>query len=67
MLANKLPKMTVVPDEPYYLSHGTSAWVSLDMNDEIDRFTDLSLDVFAPGLLMTPHYEIGKATQGFGR
>jgi len=67
VLAEKLPQVSVVSGEPYYLSHGASAKASLDVNDEIDRFADLSLDVFAPGLLMTPHYEIRKATQGFGR
>lgn len=66
-LAEKLPQLTVVSAEPYYLSHSASAKVSLDMNDEIDRFADLSLNIFAPGLLMTSHDQIRKTTQGFGR
>ena len=47
------------------LADGAASWLTLDMDDEVDRFADLSLNVLKCCLLMASHDEIGEAAKGF--
>ena len=40
-------------------------WLTLDMDDEIDGFSDLSFGVGEGGLRVATHDQIGEAREGF--
>src|SRR5271166_3101886 len=54
----------VVADHSQYFADHSASWVTLNMDDEIDRFSDLSFGVGEGCLRMVPHHQIGEAMEG---
>src|SRR5271170_5665647 len=58
----------VVADHAEDLTDDTTSRLTLDMDNEIDRISDLSLGIYESGLGMASHHQIGEAMESlFGR
>ena len=55
--------ITVVSPNSQDFTHDAPAWLSFDMNDEIDGFSDLGFGVGKGALGVTAHDEIGEAAK----
>ena len=59
-------RIAVVPAKRQHFAEDAARWSTLDMDDKIDGFSDLSFGVGEGGLRVVAHDEIGEAREGFG-
>ena len=65
---NKEPfGVPVVADHPQHFADDTATRLTLDMDDEIDGFSDLRFDIGECRLGVAAHDEIGEAMEGLFR
>jgi hypothetical protein len=57
--------IAVVPAKRQDFSENATRWSTLDMDDKIDGFSDLSFGVGERGLRVATHDKIGEAAKGF--
>src|SRR5258705_5996951 len=61
------PRVAVVSAKSQHFADGAATRLALDMDNEIDCFSDLCLGVREGRLRMVTHHEIGKAMKGLFR
>ncbi len=61
------PRVAVVSAKSQHFADGAATRLALDMDNEIDRFSDLRFGVREGRLRMVAHHEIGKAMKGLFR
>ena len=64
-LETKLLSLTVIPVQSQHFADSAASWLTLDMDDEVDGFADLSFYVLIRRLLMASHDEIRETPKGF--
>ena len=60
-------RVTVVATKRQHFADDAAAWLPLNMDDEIDGFSDLGFGVGEGGLRVAAHDEIGETAEGFLR
>src|ERR1017187_3295356 len=63
-LETKLLSLPVIAIQAQHFADGAASWLTLNMDDEVDSFADLSLNVLIRCLLVASHHEIGEAAKG---
>jgi hypothetical protein len=58
-------RITVVSTKGQDFAHNATARLPLDMDDEINGFSDLGLGIGEGGLRVATHDQIGEASKGF--
>ena len=57
----------VVALQSEHFADDAPAWLALDMDDEVNRFSDLGFYIGDGGLSVRTHDEIGEAGESLGR
>src|ERR1035437_448974 len=63
-LETKLLSLPVIAIQAQHFADGAASWLTLDVDDEVDGFADLSLNVLIRRLLVASHDEISEAAKG---
>jgi hypothetical protein len=60
-------RVAVIAAKRKHLADNAAAWLTFNMDDEIDRFCDLGFGIGEGALRVTAHHEIGETVKGFFR
>ena len=58
-------RVAVIAAKRQDFADNAAAWLTLDMDDKIDSFSDLGFGIGEGGLRVTAHHQIGETVKGF--